>query len=86
MVFRNMRKKLKEQLDEYTMKEINVKKATEMEHQRKLMEEQTRINGQREKEQEEARRKQREIEENWIRKKLQMEQEATNMQQLEAKQ
>ena len=52
--FRNMRKRLKEQLDGFRQKETEQKKEDELQHQRRLMEEQATIDRKREQEKEEV--------------------------------
>ena len=73
--FRNMRKRLKEQLDGFRQKETEQKKEDELQHQRRLMEEQATIDRKREQEKEEVKNREREREEQWYSKKLEMEME-----------
>ena len=69
---------MKEQLDGFRQKETEQKKKDELQHQRRLMEEQAAVDRRREQEKEEAKNREREREEQWHSKKLEMKMEMAN--------
>ena len=73
--FQNMRKRLKEELVGFRQRETEKKKEDELQHQRRLMEEQATIDRRREQEREEAKIRDQEREEQWFNKKLELEME-----------
>ena len=73
---REMRKRLKEKMDWFSDQECQQKQEREIELQRQIMEDQTRISLGKEREMEEIKIRQQEREEEWCRKKLVLETEA----------
>lgn len=71
--FRDVRKRLRKELENYTRRELEQKQEAEMEYQRHLMDEQTRIAKQREQEQEDAKLREQQRKEDWHKRKLEME-------------
>ena len=71
--FRDLRKKLKQELDAFVEKEKEQKQAAEFEHQQHLRTQQERIDREREKKIEEGRIRDQQREEEWYKKKLEME-------------
>ena len=75
--FRDLRKKLKQELEKFVEKEKEQKQAVELEHQQNIRTQQERIDREREQKIEEARIRDQQREEEWYRKKLEMELEIT---------
>ena len=75
--FRDLRKKLKQELEKFVEKEKEQKRAVELEHQQNIRTQQERIDREREQTIEEARIRDQQREEEWYRKKLEMELEIT---------